>query len=101
MQALHFAWQDRWLPLTVSIGVVALAGQSVNDAFAQGDAACRTAKNRGRNRIHVYHAGDREIALRTLLESPSLREVLTSWAHLATHTCRWQRHRPLREIQDL
>ena len=64
MQALHFAWQDRWLPLTVSIGVVALAGQSVNDAFAQGDAACRTAKNRGRNRIHVYHAGDREIALR-------------------------------------
>ena len=64
MQALHFSWQGKWSPLTVSIGIVALAGQSVTDALAQGDAACRTANNRGRNRSHVYQAGDQEIALR-------------------------------------
>ena len=64
MQALHFSWQGKWSPLTVSIGIVALAGQSVTDALAQGDAACRTAKNRSRNRSHVYQAGDQEIALR-------------------------------------
>jgi diguanylate cyclase (GGDEF)-like protein/PAS domain S-box-containing protein len=63
-QALRFAWLDRSFPVSVSIGIVPLSGQSVAELLTAGDAACRIAKNRGRNRIHVYHPTDQEIALR-------------------------------------
>ncbi len=63
-QALRFAWQNRSFPVSISIGVVLLAGQSVDELLTMGDAACRIAKNQGRNRIHVYHRTDGELALR-------------------------------------
>ena len=64
IQAMRFAWQNRSFPVSVSIGVVLLAGQSVDELLTMGDAACRIAKNHGRNRIHVYHRTDGELALR-------------------------------------
>ena len=64
IQALRFAWQNRSFPVSISIGVVLLAGQSVDELLTMGDAACRIAKNHGRNRIHVYHRTDGELALR-------------------------------------
>lgn len=63
-QALRFAWQERSFPVSISIGTVLLAGQSVDELLTMGDAACRIAKNHGRNRIHVYHRSDGELALR-------------------------------------
>ncbi len=63
-QALRFAWQERSFPVSISIGIVLLAGQSVDELLTMGDAACRMAKNHGRNRIHVYHRTDGELALR-------------------------------------
>ncbi|MEO8384540.1 MAG: EAL domain-containing protein [Betaproteobacteria bacterium] len=64
IQALRFAWQERSFPVSISIGVVLLAGQTVDELLTMGDAACRIAKNHGRNRIHVYHRTDGELALR-------------------------------------
>ena len=63
-QALRFAWHERSFPVSISIGVVPLAGQNVDELLTMGDAACRIAKNRGRNRIHLYHPTDGELALR-------------------------------------
>ena len=63
-QALRFAWLNRSFRVSISIGVVLLAGQSVDELLTMGDAACRIAKNQGRNRIHVYHRTDGELALR-------------------------------------
>ncbi len=63
-QALRFAWQERSFPVSISIGIVLLAGQTVDELLTMGDAACRIAKNHGRNRIHVYHRTDGELALR-------------------------------------
>ncbi len=64
VQTLRFAWLERSFPVSISIGVVPLAGQNVDELLTMGDAACRIAKNRGRNRIHVYHPTDSELALR-------------------------------------
>ena len=63
-QTFRFVWAERSFPVSVSIGVVPLAGQSVDELLTMGDAACRIAKNRGRNRVHVYHPTDSELALR-------------------------------------
>ncbi len=63
-QTLRFAWLERSFPVSISIGVVPLTGQNVEELLTMGDAACRIAKNRGRNRIHVYHPTDSELALR-------------------------------------
>ena len=62
--AARFVWKDRSFSLSVSIGVVPLAGQNTADLLAAGDAACRVAKNKGRNRVSVFRPGDNEIALR-------------------------------------
>jgi diguanylate cyclase (GGDEF)-like protein/PAS domain S-box-containing protein len=62
----RFLWQGRIFSVGVSIGLVPiLAGSdSVSGVLRAADTACYVAKDQGRNRIHVYHEGDLELARR-------------------------------------
>ncbi|WP_051293647.1 EAL domain-containing protein [Pseudoduganella violaceinigra] len=63
---LHFAWGVRSYRIGVSIGVVLLDGESssLKEVMTAADAACYMAKEKGRNRIHVYSDDDAELSVR-------------------------------------
>lgn len=52
----YFTWEQRTFRIGVSIGIVPIptSGIEVAELMRRADAACYTAKNRGRNRLHVY-----------------------------------------------
>lgn len=59
----HFVWDDKTFPISVSIGLVSFGGQGperkgLTEILRIADSACYTAKDLGRNRIHVYEADD-------------------------------------------
>lgn len=60
----RFTWQDKVFSVGASIGLVAITGQkqTVSDILSVVDSACYVAKEEGRNRIHVSHPDDAEIA---------------------------------------
>jgi diguanylate cyclase (GGDEF)-like protein/PAS domain S-box-containing protein len=62
----QFFWEGEAFRIGVSIGLVAINDATGNytDLFKQADAACYLAKELGRNRIHVYHPDDVELAFR-------------------------------------
>ena len=62
----RFMWEGNSFAVGVSIGVVPIddASEGVTGVLAAADAACYAAKDGGRNRVHVYHADDAELALR-------------------------------------
>ncbi len=62
----QFFWSDNVFRIGVSIGLVAITEASGNftELLKQADAACYMAKDLGRNRIHVYHPDDTELAFR-------------------------------------
>lgn len=62
----HFVWQDKTFPIGVSIGMVNFGDGSLSleKILSAADAACYVAKDKGRNRIHMYHADDTELAKR-------------------------------------
>jgi diguanylate cyclase (GGDEF)-like protein/PAS domain S-box-containing protein len=64
--AFRFIWEDRVFRLGVSIGVVAVTdtSESVSSLLSAADSACYVAKDEGRNRVHVYHLDDLDIARR-------------------------------------
>lgn len=53
----RFVWQGRGFRIGASIGLAPIAGdtESVAHLLSQADVACYTAKELGRNRVHVYH----------------------------------------------
>ncbi|MEO0410014.1 MAG: EAL domain-containing protein, partial [Cyanobacteria bacterium P01_A01_bin.135] len=60
----RFAWEDKTFGIGVSIGMVEINETIPNLAEALGaaDAACYAAKERGRNRLYLYHADDQELS---------------------------------------
>ncbi len=62
----QFFWDSNVFRIGASIGLVAITEASGNftELFKQADAACYLAKDLGRNRIHVYHPDDTELAVR-------------------------------------
>ncbi|MEG3859055.1 EAL domain-containing protein [Microcoleus sp. herbarium12] len=63
IQGFRFGWQDKTFSLGVSIGLVAINPKiaSTSVVLSAADLACYAAKNKGRNRVQVYEAGDREL----------------------------------------
>jgi diguanylate cyclase (GGDEF)-like protein/PAS domain S-box-containing protein len=66
VQNFRFACQDRSFSLSVSIGLVPIvsSGETLESAMSAADSACYTAKDRGRDRVHVYQLDDSEVARR-------------------------------------
>lgn len=62
----RFVWQGHSFDIGVSIGLVPISEDSVTPAevLSEADAACFTAKEKGRNRVQVYQPGDMEMARR-------------------------------------
>ncbi|ROO33851.1 PAS domain S-box-containing protein/diguanylate cyclase (GGDEF) domain-containing protein [Pseudomonas sp. NFACC09-4] len=66
VQNLHFVWKGRPFVTTVSIGLVHIAQNptTLEASLRAADMACYMAKEKGRNRVQVYHADDSELSLR-------------------------------------
>jgi diguanylate cyclase (GGDEF)-like protein/PAS domain S-box-containing protein len=62
----HFAWENRSFNIGVSIGVVNVEDGlfTITDVLSAADAACYMAKEKGRNRVQVYHREDSELTMR-------------------------------------
>ncbi len=62
----QFIWKGEAFRIGVSIGLVAITEATGNytELFKQADIACYLAKDQGRNRVHVYHPDDTELAAR-------------------------------------
>jgi diguanylate cyclase (GGDEF)-like protein len=62
----RYVWQDKTFAIGASIGLVMLEerGQTLSDVLRIADMACYAAKDRGRNRVHVYRADDAELLQR-------------------------------------
>ncbi|MCF5723272.1 EAL domain-containing protein [Pseudomonas syringae] len=66
VQNLHFVWKGRPFMTTVSIGLVHISNTptTLETSLRAADMACYMAKEKGRNRVQVYHADDSELSLR-------------------------------------
>ena len=62
----QFPWEDRSFSIGVSIGISSINSSTGNvvDSLKEADAACYAAKEKGRNRVHVFRFDDEELALR-------------------------------------
>ncbi|HQR12313.1 MAG TPA: EAL domain-containing protein [Casimicrobiaceae bacterium] len=62
----HFVVNQRTFTVGVSVGLVNMADGSLTltEVLSAGDAACYMAKEKGRNRVQLYHPKDTELALR-------------------------------------
>ena len=62
----QFAWEDRSFSVGVSIGLSSINNSTGNavEVLKEADAACYAAKDKGRNRVHVFRLDDEELASR-------------------------------------
>lgn len=62
----HFVWDGKTFVVGASIGLVMMDGDTVSasDVLSSADMACYTAKDLGRDRIHVFESGDEELMRR-------------------------------------
>ena len=76
----RFHWQGRSYQIGVSIGLVLItaATQDTTQLLTQADIACYTAKELGRNRVHLYQTEDAETTQRhgDILGAAGLRDAL-------------------------
>ncbi len=87
----RFIWEDKPLVIGVSIGLVPLTAMSgsVSAVLATADAACYSAKEQGRNRVHLYQPDD------TLLEQQSTQ---MQWVSRLTHALDANRFRLYQQV---
>lgn len=66
IQSFRFTWQDKLFTIGVSIGAVELNQQDVDVGYllSAADRACYMAKEKGGNRVHLFHNDDRELSER-------------------------------------
>lgn len=59
----RFHWESREFNIGASIGIVSITSETTTalQVLSQADLACYTAKELGRNRIHIYQEDDREL----------------------------------------
>ncbi|MBI3188318.1 MAG: EAL domain-containing protein [Gammaproteobacteria bacterium] len=64
----RFSWDNKTFSLGASIGIAELNSSITNAGMAMSaaDAACYVAKERGRNRVHVFQADDQDLNQRHL-----------------------------------
>jgi diguanylate cyclase (GGDEF)-like protein len=64
VQRFRFKWENRIFAVSMSVGMVAINRDSDSAAslLSAADAACFVAKDRGRNRIHLYEIRDLDLA---------------------------------------
>jgi diguanylate cyclase (GGDEF)-like protein len=64
VQRFRFKWEDHIFAVSMSVGMVAINRDSdgVASLLSAADAACFVAKDRGRNRIHLYESRDLDLA---------------------------------------
>jgi len=62
-----FVYDYKTFAIGASIGIVPINIKiaNVNDALRMADNACYVAKEKGRNRVHIYHADDHEMVRRS------------------------------------
>jgi diguanylate cyclase (GGDEF)-like protein len=62
----RYVWQHKTFSIGASIGLVMLDDprQTLSDVLRIADMACYVAKDKGRNRVHVYRADDAELLQR-------------------------------------
>ncbi len=62
----RFVWQDKTFSVGVSIGMTPITSDArgVDEVLSAADVACYTAKDLGRNRVHVYLDDDSELLRR-------------------------------------
>lgn len=66
IEDFQFVWDDIRFRIGVSIGVVLIDSESsgVTEVLQQADTACYAAKDKGRNRVHLFLREDEELAKR-------------------------------------
>jgi diguanylate cyclase (GGDEF)-like protein/PAS domain S-box-containing protein len=67
IRAFRFVWEGRSYEIGASFGLVPVTADfaSLADVLAAADSACYVAKERGRNRVHVYEPDDKIVAQRS------------------------------------
>ena len=66
VRGFRFLWEDRIFEVGISIGIVPVDSDSpiYIELLGAADAACFVAKEQGRNRIHLSHPDDQDVAAR-------------------------------------
>jgi diguanylate cyclase (GGDEF)-like protein/PAS domain S-box-containing protein len=76
----HFTWDSKVFEVGVSIGVIPISSDThdVTEALSAADVACYSAKESGRDRVHLYEADDAELQRRRsdMLWVNRIREAL-------------------------
>ena len=62
----YFTWREKAFTMGVSIGLVSFSDNTLSlaEILSAADTACYIAKDKGRNRVQVYHPEDSDLALR-------------------------------------
>ncbi|MDD1612048.1 MAG: EAL domain-containing protein [Methylococcaceae bacterium] len=68
IRSFRFIWEDKAFSVGASIGMASLTGADGDISFvlAAADAACYMAKEKGRNRVHIFKPHDDELAEKRL-----------------------------------
>ncbi len=81
IKGYQFIWGERSFKVGTSIGLVRVSvHEDAQALLSLADMACYAAKDRGRNRMHIYTEGDKELSLRRgeMQWIPRLQSALAS-----------------------